>query len=111
MSNSVETFLVGRVESLVQEGYDKELAKQIYRKMLQIHRFLEAARRSECENLEAAIQLPDGLAADSFVVADCREIVDSFIKILKVYIYWYDKIKHGDYKIANFHVVTFSISY
>lgn len=113
MSNSVEMVLTGRVDFLVQKGYDKELVEQIRRKMLQIHRFLEAARSSKakCENLEVAIQLPDGMAADSFVVTDCREIVDSFIKVLKVYILWYDKVKHNEYKAADFRVVTFNVSY
>lgn len=113
MNNSVETILAERVDFLVQKGYDKELVEQICRKMFQIHRFLEAARSSKikCENLEAAIQLPDGMPADSFVVADCREIVDSFIKVLKVYILWYDKVRHDDYKVVDFHVVTFNVSY
>lgn len=113
MSHSVEAILAERVDFLVQKGYAKELAEQIRHKMLQIHRFLEAARSTKikCENLEAAIQLPDGMAADSFTVADCREIIDSFIKVLKVYIFWYDKVKHDDYKVVDFHVVTFNVSY
>lgn len=113
MSHSVEAILAERVDFLVQKGYAKELAEQIRHKMLQIHRFLEVARSTKigCENLEAAIQLPDRMAADSFTIADCREIVDSFIKALKVYIFWYGKVKHDDYKAADFHIVTFNVSY
>lgn len=47
MNHNVEMVLTGRVDFLVQKGYDKELIEQIRRKMLQIHKFLEAARSSK----------------------------------------------------------------
>lgn len=52
MNHNVEMVLTGRVDFLVQKGYDKELIEQIRRKMLQIHKFLEAARSSKikCES-------------------------------------------------------------